>query len=142
MPVAPRIANGTKPRVEQHEALVSMDINIRCEVLHLFTHVLGADARTHLSSPCGAQGIIPDYAIMLANKVALYDMKGIGLCRSKYTSTSLLRPTSRYQYAVNARAASVPGEYKRKASSLDQELHGTAANATGQCDNNLETLVA
>ena len=120
------------------EAFQALLVPIKCEVLHLFTRHVNVAGRAHLNTRRGRQGIIPDFEVKVGNKTVLYDLKTIGLNKTRYMVT--LPQSSEPQYAVRRRACQVPRSYKTKAHNVDVQFNNTPQGQTGPMERALNQM--
>ena len=123
------------------EALNSMDVDVECEVLGLFSQFVSQEGRDHLmSSHRARQGLIPDFKMTVGNRSHLMDLKGISLCHTWYVLKQ--RQTDpKPLWAVEARAKEIPRYYLRRAhANIDVEFNGTNPDEVGPMEKALKDM--
>lgn len=119
------------------EALKALGVGVQCEVTYLFARHVSPAARDHLEGR-GRQGTVPDFVITTEQVDMLYDLKGIGMARSRYIRC---QPAALDKgFACERRAALVPNQYATAARNVDTRFNGTAANAKGPMEKALEDM--
>ena len=110
-------------------------IEVECKVFNVFSHSKGY----HIWRGRKGQGMVPDFALPLpgvltqelgvggGNSVVLAELKVLSSCPTRYR-----RAPRAAVKAVTRRAAELPGEYARKARTMDIEYGSRGGVAEGQ----------
>ena len=138
-------AGGTFDR--NHDALVHVHADaareagllVQTEVRGLLTAGLPPAARAAAAAELRTSGrswsqLVPDLMV----DQAVYDMKVIHYCPSRYGCTQVAAPAR--ALAANTRASKVPGEYIKKAKDVDREYAHTPADQVGPVERALADL--
>ena len=112
-------------------ALEAMGVDVTCEPQNLFKRFVSAAAADHLASQAGRQGTVPDFLLRVGGTSALFDLKTIGLNKSRYLNPQPAHADTPAGYAVERRAQQVPAGYIHKARVVDVKYNGTAPGQVG-----------
>ena len=111
-------------------------VPVTAEVWGLFSHLIPADALTRMERGRKRQALVPDFRLELpcpseGTKTQLAELKVISCCKSWYSPGSEVRGTDK-------RAQQLPGDYRRKAKKVDQEILGVDKAVRGPVERKLE----
>ena len=118
--------------------VTSMGGSCTTEVYGLFAALLSQAARNVTErewTERQRQGILPDFLLDCPPIRQLAELKSISMSRTWYGRASTV-PC----HAVRARAEKIPGEYRRKAVSLDQRFNNTPPGVVGPVEARLNEL--
>ena len=112
-------------------------IDAECKVFNLFARYIPQQGLSRMERGRKRQGMVPDFALRLpgelaeglgvgGNSVVLAELKVLSSCPTRYR-----RAPRAAVKAVTRRAGELPGEYARKARTMDVEYGGVAEGEVG-----------
>ena len=118
-----------------HSLCILARVPVTAEVWGLFSHLIPAEALTRMERGRKRQALVPDFRLELpypdGTKTQLAELKVISCCKSWYTPGSEVRGTDK-------RAQQLPGDYRRKARRVDQDVLGVDKAVRGPAERRLE----
>ena len=119
-----------------HSLCIWARVPVTVEVWGLFAHLIPAEALTRMERGRKRQALVPDFRLELpcptgGTMTQLAELKVISCCKSWYTPGSQVRGTEK-------RAQQLPGDYRRKARKVDQDVLGVNRELRGPVERRLE----
>ena len=118
-----------------HSLCILARVPVTAEVWGLFSYLIPAEALNRMERGRKRQALVPDFRLELpypdGTKTQLAELKVISCCQSWYTPGSEVRGTDK-------RAQQLPGDYRRKARRVDQDVLGVDKAVRGPAERRLE----